>query len=313
MPPARALIDRPWRVVRRVPLHYRGGGDPTHDRPAHVRAASALTRWRDGLAVVSDDASFVATVDVTTGTCDPIALPAGPDGRRQFDRGRGNKADKLDLEACFELDGALVALGSDSGLAVRRQAAIVDDAGPRLVELPALYAALATPALGAGVLNLEGAAVDGDALVLGNRGGDRSGGGAPTVDALARIALTELRAALCAPTAPRGSVTWQPLALGDLDGAPLHLTELEAWPGGLALAATAEATTTAYDDGVVTGSVLGGLDADGAWWSPVIELDGARLVAKLEGLAWWRGRWFATVDADDPDRPSELLELAPPA
>ena len=99
-------------------------------------------------------------------------LPAGPDGRRQFDRGRGNKADKLDLEACVAIDDALIALGSDSGLAIRRQAAVVDARGARLVALPRLYAALRQPVLGSGALNLEGATVVADALVLGHVGDD---------------------------------------------------------------------------------------------------------------------------------------------
>ncbi|MBK9033219.1 MAG: hypothetical protein IPL61_18430 [Myxococcales bacterium] len=300
---------RSWRVVRRLELRYRGGRDLTHDRPAHVRAASALTRWRGAVAVVSDDASFVATIDLATGLCDPIALPAAADGRRQFDRGRGNKADKLDLEACFELDGALIALGSDSGLAVRRQAAVVDDRGPRLVPLPRLYAALHQPALGPGVLNLEGATCHGGRLALGNRGGDTTGGAA-TRDAIAWLALADVRALLTAPDAAAvPAIAWTALELGAIDGVPLRLTELEAWDDALAFAATAEATTTAYDDGAVAGSVIGSVGATAAWWAPVLDLDGQPLRAKLEGLVRVDDRWLASVDADDPERASDLLEL----
>ena len=299
-----------WRVVRRVELRYRGGCDPDHDRPAHVRAASALTCWRGAVAVVSDDASFVATVDVATGLCDAVALPAAADGRRQFDRGRGNKAAKLDLEACFELDGALIALGSDSGLGVRRQAAVIDAAGARLVPLPRFYAALRQPTLGPGVVNLEGATRHGAELVLGNRGGDRTGGGPPTRDAIARLAVADVRALVAAPAeAPVPTITWAPLDLGALADAPLHLTELEAWDDALAFAATAEATATAYDDGAVAGSVIGAIAGDRAWWAPVVDQDGGPLIAKLEGLVRWDGRWLASVDADDPDQPSDLLEL----
>ena len=39
---AAPAADRSWRVVRRQPLRYRGGRDLDHDRPAHVRAASAV-------------------------------------------------------------------------------------------------------------------------------------------------------------------------------------------------------------------------------------------------------------------------------
>jgi hypothetical protein len=310
MRPVPHATDRRWRVIRRVELRYTDGADLALDRPAHVRAASALASWGAELAVVSDDANFVATVDPDRGACAAVTLPAGADGRRQFDVGRGNKAAKLDLECAFALDDALIALGSDSGLAVRRVAAVVERGGARLIALPRLYAALAQPSLGSGAVNLEGAAVHAGQLILGNRGGDRGPDGVPTVDAVAALALADLRALLADPeSAPVPTVTWQPLALGALAGVPLRLTELEAWDDGLAFAATAEATGSAYDDGAVVGSAIGWLGADDAWWATVVDRDGAPLAAKLEGLVRWDGRWLAAVDADDPARASELLEL----
>ena len=105
------------------------------------------------------------------------------------------------------------------------------------------------------------------------------------------------------------TITWAPLDLGALADAPLHLTELEAWDDALAFAATAEATATAYDDGAVAGSVIGAIAGDRAWWAPVVDQDGGPLIAKLEGLVRWDGRWLASVDADDPDQASDLLEL----
>lgn len=47
-------------------------------------------------------------------------------------------------------------------------------------------------------------------------------------------------------------------------------------------------------------------------WYRVIDERDAPLVAKLEGLVFdaRTGNMPATVDADDPHRPSELLELA---
>src|SRR5215207_7995120 len=85
------------RVVRRTPLRYRDGDDASLDRPAHVRAGSGLA-WVDTsrgprLAVVQDDAHFVALVDPRDGLAEAIALPPGPGGLRQFDDGRGNKDD----------------------------------------------------------------------------------------------------------------------------------------------------------------------------------------------------------------------------
>ncbi len=298
------------RVVRRVALHYQGGADPALDRPAHVRAASGLTWWRGRLAVVSDDASFLGLVDPVTGLTEPYPLPPGPGGLRQFDSGRGNKAHKLDLESVCVFEDALWAFGSDSGLAARRRAAVLDRGQARVVDLPRLYAALRHPALGAGELNLEASAVLDDQLVLGNRGGDVGPDGRPTHDGLARLPLAALAALLAAPElASAPAVHWQLLALGALDGAALRLTELEPWGRVLLYAATAEATTSAYDDGAVTGSALGVIAGTRARWTAVVDEHGARLPAKIEGLAVHGDRVLATVDADDPDRPSTLLEL----
>jgi hypothetical protein len=308
------------RVVRRVVLHYRGGADAALDRPAHVRAASGLC-WIGGrLAVVSDDASFVGIIDPQTGETEAITLPHAPGERRQFDTGRGNKRDKLDLESVVAIGDTLIAFGSDSGLEVRRQVAVIDtgDAVPRLVAVPRFYEALRTSALGRGHLNLEAVAIlDASTLVLGNRGGDVGADGVPTLDAIARIPVDALRDMLEDPErAPVPPIDWVPLPLGELDGAPLRLTELEARDSSLVFAATAEATTTAYDDGIVTGSVVGtiGSRARGGavTWRRVVDERGAPLVAKIEGLVVVRetDRLLVVIDADDPARPSELLEVA---
>ena len=308
------------RVVRRVTMHYVGGADETLDRPAHVRAASGLTWFGQHLAAVSDDASFIGLVDPASGRTQPITIPHAPAQRRQFDTRRGNKADKLDLECVISVEGRLVAFGSDSGLAVRRQVVVLDNEtlAPRVVTLPRLYEALRQPVLGRGVLNLEGAAVSGDMLVLGNRGGDLGDDGVPTKDAMAWFPMSALLRLIDDPDgAPLPSIEWHPVSLGQLGGTPLRLTELEAIGDELAFAATAEVTTSAYDDGQVTGSVVGWIhgvmsSSYHVEWCRVIDEYGAPLVAKLEGLVFdaRTGNILASVDADDPDRPSELLELA---
>jgi hypothetical protein len=84
MPILRALHDPALtaRVVRSVPLFYAHGADPAHDRPAHVRSASGLLRAGSRLAVIQDDANFVALADPATGWARAIALPAGEGGLR---------------------------------------------------------------------------------------------------------------------------------------------------------------------------------------------------------------------------------------
>ena len=263
--------------------------------------------------MVSDDASFAGLIDPASGETEPITLPHAPGGRRQFEPGRGNKADKLDLECAIAAGPRLIAFGSDSGLAVRRQAVVVDGGDARLVPIPRLYAALHQPALGRGHLNLEAATVRGDIVVVGNRGGDVGDDGRPTCDAIATLPLAALLALVDDPGgAPLPPIAWQALALGNLGGAALHLTELEADGDRLLYAATAEATATAYDDGVVTGSAIGSIAADTARWCQIADERGAPLVVKIEGVVALPGggRLLATVDADDPSRPSELLTLA---
>src|SRR3954451_15602340 len=104
------------RIVRSVPLLYAESADASLDRPAYVRSASGIARVAGCVAVVQDDASFVAVVDAATGLARAITLPAGEGGLRQFDDLRGNKRFKLDLESCVTVDEGemLVAFGSGS-------------------------------------------------------------------------------------------------------------------------------------------------------------------------------------------------------
>lgn len=306
------------RVVRRVALRYAGGADAALDRPAHVRAASGLCWWRDRLAVISDDASFLGLVDPATGLTDPITLPHAPGGNRQFDTGRGNKADKLDLECMLAITQRLYAFGSDSGLEVRRQVLSITGsiAGDevRLDARPRLYDALRVPELGGGVLNIEGALAAGPTVMFANRGGDVGPDGRATPDALLALSVGDFMNLIDDPAYPPNRPTrCRIVELGDLDGAALHLTKLALLRDRtIAFAATAEATTSAYDDGAVAGSVIGRLTADGARWMRVLDERGDLLVAKIEGIAAGPApdRIFAAIDADDPARPSELLEVA---
>lgn len=297
-----------YRIVERLPMRYRRGADPSLDRPAHVRAASGLAWLGDRLVAVQDDAAFLAIVAPATGLCDDVALPTGAGGRRVFDAGLGNKRDKPDLEAVLADGDTLIAFGSGGPIAARR--IIVTwraGAAPRVIAAPRLFEALAAAALpGATALNLEGAALDGDTVVLGNRGGDVAGADV-SPDALIRLDLAALRALLDDPDgAPLPPLAVEPLALGALGAAPLHLTDLAPSPRGLLFLAAAEATTTFFDDGEVTGSVVGRL-ADRRW-APIEGRD------KVEGVAVDPrdpDRLLAVTDPDDPARPGELLHLEP--
>src|SRR5258706_9547733 len=132
-------------VVRRVPLLYSAGEDEREDRPAHVRAGSGLARCGDKLAIVQDDANFVALFDPATERVEAVALPRGASGRRQFDDARGNKAEKLDLESCVVLPSPagdwLVAFGSGSSRQRERGGSCrvgTGGSGVRVVDAPPL-------------------------------------------------------------------------------------------------------------------------------------------------------------------------------
>src|SRR3954466_945113 len=87
------------RIVATRELRYSAPADDEDDRPSHVRAASGIAHLGGRLAVIQDDAAFIATVAMGEhGDVGAIALPRGPSGRRRFEIGIGNKLDKLDLE-----------------------------------------------------------------------------------------------------------------------------------------------------------------------------------------------------------------------
>lgn len=312
------------RIVRRTPLLYADGADPALDRPGHVRAASGLVRVGGTLAVIQDDASFVALVETATGRVRAVPLPAGPDGKRQFDDPRGNKRHKLDLEAVVPLrdepGGAIAAFGS--GSAPPREVVVfvrgVETASPAVEVVPAaaFYAVLREAADFAGSeLNVEGAVLDGDCLRLFGRGNGAARGEVLPVDAVCRLHWPSLRAHLrdparFSPPAPDSVVRYE---LGMVDGLRLGFTDAARERGATFFAASAEDSPDATRDGRVAGSALGVFAPDGhARWTLLRGEDGAPFDGKVEGLevaAEGPLRARVVVDRDDPDAPAEMCEV----
>ncbi len=311
------------RVLRSVPLRYAAGADPSLDRPAHVRSASGLA-WVDGsLAVLQDDANFVAIADPETGLCAPLTLPAGEGGLRQFDGLRGNKRFKLDMEACTAVptvDGdVFVAFGS--GSTARREGIVIvhgiGNGAPRVERFhaPGFYAALRASAGFAGSeMNLEGAAYHDGRIHLLNRGNGAPSADRHPADGACSVDWAELRAHLEHPAdrpspIPEHVVRY---ALGTIDETPLTFTDA-AWIGDrLVFTATAEDTPNAVDDGPVAGSAVGWIDLDGtAALGLLVDDDGSPLAEKVEGVAAGLrpGTLFLCTDPDDPRAPSSLLEV----
>ncbi len=213
---------------------------------------------------------------------------------------------KPDLEALLDLaDGRLLAFGS--GSRPNRERAWLFD--PRLgsarsLDLAPLYARLRSEL---GELNIEGAARYGNQFVLGQRGAGRRSASALVL--LEGSSPNDREPGFSA--AAYQSIV--PVALPEIDGIPLTLTDLAVHPGlGLHFLAVAEATDDPYEDAPCAGSVFGRFDAA---FRPLL-LARLRPDVKAEGLAWWEpddgpGRWLVVADADEAAHRSPLYELSP--
>ena len=231
-------------------------------------------------------------------------LPGDPAQRKRL---------KPDLEALIHIPaqadeehGLLVAWGSASR--PQREFAVVFTldaqggiaAGPVKMPLEALCRPLRQRY---GELNLEAGFAAGGRLHLFQR----ANRGQP-VNGHITFAVRAMRDWLCGLAAePPQPLEMTTMSLGAIDGVPLGITDAAALPeGGWIFSAVAEDTSDAYGDGQCVGSVIGWTDARGV-------LQGCeRLLGapKAEGVAIAPGQrlWLVT-DADDPARPSELLEL----
>jgi hypothetical protein len=327
------------RITRRVAMRYDAGARADLDRPPHVRAASGLTWFKEYLAIVQDDANWLALIDAR----DRVhAIPLPPDtdtGARVFDVGRGNKHRKIDLEACITVPGddgdpttnELIGFGSGSHvgrewlLRVHEGRPLGDhrerhrdpeaglDIEAEFVNVRRFYDSLraTTDFAGAG-LNIEGAVAlaDGDTILLFNRGNAPTDGTTPAVDATARISWRALRRHLEDPegVAPPALGAIQPYDLGTLDGVRLTFSDAEDMGGPILYSASAENPET----DAIAGSVLGVLHADGrARWATVRDEAGELFRGKIEGLSHQPGqsrKIHFVIDDDDETIPSEIFE-----
>lgn len=301
----RAVADSELRaqVTGSSPMIYEEGASAQEDRPAHVRAASGMAAFRECLAIIQDDANWLALIDgeqrVTA-----VPLPPDPHGARVFSKQRGNQHDKYDLEACVAVpcqDG-IELIGFSSGsrkgtewiLRVQEANTFADGARTGLaayldayfVEASPFYDSMRANAAFAGAgLNIEGAlTLDDDRIVLFQRGNAQPKDGLLPVDATAEVSW----AALCRHLADPQKVVPPVLRnirrydLGRLDDARLTFSDAEYLGEGRVLySASAEDA----ENDRITGSVLGVIEADGsARWAELIDQDGSLFSGKIEGL-----------------------------
>ncbi len=306
---------------------YVEGPSRSEDRPPHVRAASSLSAFREYLAVVQDDANWLALIDdqqqVTA-----VPLPPGPHGERVFGESRGNEKDKYDLEACTAVgkdeSAELIAFssgsreGTDFVLRVRQDGASTsEDFGSGLtakfVDAGPFYRMMRDiPDFAGACLNIEGAlTLDGDVVRLFQRGNSEVRGERQPVDATADIHWPALRSHLDDrdKVPPPRLENVRAYELGDLDGVRLTFSDAEYLGDGRVLfSASAEDP----ESGDIKGSVLGVIEADGnASWAELIDTDGGPFRGKIEGLTrdlHDERKIFFVIDDDVEDEPSKIYE-----
>ncbi|MCC6318723.1 MAG: hypothetical protein IT361_13665 [Gemmatimonadaceae bacterium] len=310
-------------VISRTPLRYREGADARLDRPPHVRAASSLTWIGDRVALVQDDANFLALIDPVSGVVESVTLPVGRGGVRVFDDARGNKRDKFDFEACCTLrdaDGPVVLAFGSGSLPARRRVLVVDRWGatePRVtvVDATALYLCLeAERDFSGSEMNIEGALALDDVVRLYARGNGAARDGRVPVDATAdldvRALLAWLRDSRATPPPPFGIVQFD---LGEIGDVRLGFTDATRRGAATLFSAAAETSADAVGDGEVAGSVVGVIPADGHLRHALLcDRDGQRLTDKVEGIVAvpaQRDMVYAVIDPDDHRRPSEFCEV----
>lgn len=264
-----------------------------HIATLDVAAASGLVLVGDELVVIADDELMLSR----------YGLDGKPRGRTRLfagslpDEPRARKLAKPDLEALALLpDGRLLALGSGSAPG-RDRAALVSGEQVTELDLGPLYGALRERF---DRLNIEGACVLGDRLVLLTRRTGRQGR-----NALVRLDLAATMAVLASRRLDAGLVVdVLDVELGAVNGTPLGFTDAAPWGDGLLFAAAAEVTDDPVEDGACAGCVIGWLDRDGAVRHS-LQVDPR---VKLEGMAAGPDRrLFAVADADDRARLAPLF------
>lgn len=299
-------------------LHLAPGQHP--QGRAHVSAASGLVRLGQQLYVVGDDELHLGVFDDTPHAAAPAPHPAPGTLLRLLDGSlpaapKARKAAKPDLETLALLPplpgypaGALLALGSGSkpqrhtGVLVALDAQGQPNGRMAAVDLAALYARLHQRFAD---LNIEGAlVVSGELLLLhrGNQGQAQS--------ACIRFDWNQAAPWLAGlrPEAPVPQSV-QMLALGQVDGVPLGLTDGTPLPGGAwAFCAVAEASDNSYDDSRCVASAIGIVAPDGQL-QRLCPLQGAPKVEGIAVQAQDSGWCFTLVtDPDDPTTPAQLLQ-----
>jgi len=282
-----------------------------------------LNYFGDDLAVIQDDANFLALIDTRTLRVRAVPFARGHAKQRLFDDTRGNKAHKLDLEACVvgTLRGkpALIAFGSGSTPARERVVVTSQEQGAfttRVLPAGGLYTALRKRREFSGrQLNVEGAILDGERLLLVQRGNAGPRAELEALDAIAELSFGDVLACITGDSAHEPAVHGVTVyELGVHAGVRLTFSDACSTAGGALLyLAAAEASPDVVRDGPVAGSVLGVSTDQCARYALLEDAQGETVLDKPEGIVLDRTsplRALVVLDRDHPERPSELCEVA---
>ena len=285
---------------------------PVPGMAAHLASASGVARRGRYVYAIGDESNHLAQFDLPSG--DPGILHRALEGELSANADE-RKGQKSDLEALTVLPpgdasshGILLGIGSGSGSGRARGFAWDLEANgglrgdPREIDLSPLYELLGGEIDG---LNVEGAAVLGEELLLFHRGNEDPGG-----NAVARIplrdALDSVQGDLRIDASELASL--RRYELGELDGVELCFSDANPL-GDDAVVFTASAED---DGGEIHGSVIGVLDAAG----------GVRRLRRID-RRWKVEGVHATTDTgvldllfvcdqDEPETPSPLLGASMP-
>jgi hypothetical protein len=283
----------------------------------HVAAASGVVQRAEYVYVIGDDELHLAVFDATSS--DPGRLRRVLSGELPLDASR-RKAAKPDLEALTALPpfeghahGALLGLGSgstpqrDRGFAWSLAADGSLDGDPVELDLAPLYSLLRE---NLEALNVEGAAVMGDELWLLQRGNSKDG-----ANVVVALDCEEVIASLVRDRTLAAEELKRTLAfdLGEMHDTLLTFSDASALGNELLVfTASAEASSSTYEDGEIVGSVVGTIDGNGE----VRRLRTIDRRHKVEGVhavldTGVIGMTFV-CDQDDPEVPSPLLSATMP-
>lgn len=283
-------------------------------RPEHLSAGSGIARRHDWIYVVGDDELDLAVFSATSDA--PGELIPLFEGELPVDEAERGKH-KPDLETLAILPpfrhnpyGALLALGSGGGDSRSNGFGwSLDEEGalrgfPCVINLAPLYDELRERL--SGDLNIEGSTVNGDHLVLFQRGNSAEGHNQIIWLSLEKVIQTLLSDFRIDASEIDDVQTYD---LGEASGVQLCFSDGDALPDGrMVFSASAEAEDDDAHEGPTAGTVLGIIEADGTLgrMDPVDD-DNAKIEGVDAVVVDGRIELLLTSDPDDVDTPSPLL------